>query len=108
MPNNTPLGNLLFSSPIEALNALSYDPQLASLTVHGVPSQSFTASTLFGVSLDSGTLTVQDTSANVLYKFTGPLSQSFQPGWPLWKSPPGGACVAVLSATSSYASLVYK
>ena len=108
MPQNIPVGNLDFTSLIEAVNALERDPQLESLVAHGVTQQTFTASTLYGVSVDAGSVTIQDNSANPLYKFVGPLSLSIQPGWPLWKSPPGGACVAVLSTTSSYASLVYK
>ena len=108
MPNNTPNGNLDFTSQIEALNALERDPQVGSVVVHGVVQQTFSASTLFGVSIDTGSVTIQDNSSNFLYKFVGPLTQGFQPGWPLWKLPPGGACVAVLSATSTYATFVYK
>lgn len=58
MPNNNPVGNLDFTSPLEAMNALQRNPQIASLPLHGVLTSAFIASTLYGYVIDSGSVTL--------------------------------------------------
>lgn len=110
MANNFPVGNLDFTSPLEALNAIQRNPQVARLSLSGVTSATFTASTLYGFVLDTGSVTLTSGSAGgaFLLKLTGPSSGSFSFGAPLAVPPPGGAVVASVSASTVNATLWYK
>jgi hypothetical protein len=109
MPN-IPTGNLDFTSPIEALNALQRNWQVARLSLSGVITSTFTASTLYGFLIDSGSVTLTAGSAGgaFLAKLMGPSQESFPFGAPLFLPPPGGAVVATVSATTVNATLFYK
>lgn len=109
MANNTPVGNLDFTSPVEALNAIQRNPQVARLSLHGVTTSTFSASTLYGYIVDSGTVTLTDYSSGAfLARLTGPSAQDFPFGAPLELPPPGGGVVATISATTVYCTLWYK
>lgn len=110
MPNNLPVGTLDFTSVIEATNALQRNPQVGRLSLSGVLTSTFTASTLYGYVIDSGnvTLTAGSTGGAFLVKLTGPSVASFPFGAPLAVLPPGGAVVATVSATTVNATLFYK
>ncbi len=110
MANNTPVGNLDFTSSLEALNALQRNPQLARLSLSGVTTATFTASTLYGYVLDSGSVTLNANSSGgvFLLKLSGPSTQSFAFGAPLAALPPGGAVVATVSASTVNVTLWYK
>jgi hypothetical protein len=107
--SNTPVGNLDFTSQLEALNALQRNPQVSRLSFHGVLTASLTASTLYGFSLDSGTVTLTDYSSGAfLVRLTGPSQGSYPFGAPLALLPPGGGVVATVSASTVYCALWYK
>lgn len=111
MANNIPVGggNVDFSGPVEALSALQRNWQIARKTVQGVTSTTFSASTLYGWVIDSGSITLTDySSGGFLYKLTGPDSVAFSFGAPLQLPPPGGGVVATVSATTVNATLLYK
>lgn len=108
MPNNTPIGNLDFSSEIESLNAHLRDPQQGRLIISpSVLSVAFSASTLCGVIMQgTATLSIQDITAS--YAFPANTVAVFSPGLPLGYLPPGGAVTASVSTTGSHVLLVYK
>lgn len=109
MANNTPVGNLDFTSPVEAINALQRNPQVARLSLHGVITQTFSASTLYGFVIDTGTVTMTDYSSGAfIMRLTGPSSESYSFGAPLYLPPPGGGVVATASVSTLYATLWYK
>lgn len=110
MANNIPVGNMDFTSPVEALNALQRNPQAARLSLHGVTTSTFSASTLYGYIIDSGTVTLTDGSAGGAFiaRLTGPDSASFPFGAPLVAPPPGQGVVATVSATTVYCTIWYK
>lgn len=110
MPNNLPVGNLDFTSLNEALNALQRNPQVARLSLSGVVTTTFSASTLYGFVLDSGSVTLTAGSAGgaFLVKLTGPSTGQFSFGAALAVPPPGGAVVATVSASTVNAVLWYK
>lgn len=110
MANNIPVGNLDFTSLNEALNALQRNPQVARLSLSGVVTATFTASTLYGFVLDSGSVTLTDGSSGgaFLAKLTGPSSQQFSFGALLGTTPPGRGVVATVSASTVNAAIWYK
>lgn len=110
MANNLPVGNLDFTDQLEALNALQRNPQVARLSLTNVLTSAFTASTLYGYVLDSGSITLTSGSAGgaFLVKLTGPSAQDFPFGAPLAALPPGSAVVATVSASTVNATLWYK
>jgi hypothetical protein len=110
MANNIPAGNLDFTSPIEAMNALQRNPQVARFSLAGILTSTFTASTLYGVLIDSGsvTLTAGSSGGAFLVKLSGPSVASFPFGAPLSAPPPGGAVVATVSASTVNCSIFYK
>ena len=110
MANNTPVGNLDYTSPLEALNAIQRNPQVTRLSLSGVLTATFTASTLYGYVVDSGSVTLTSGSAGgqFIVKLTGPSTGSFSFGAPLVAPPPGGAVVATVSASTVNAVLWYK
>lgn len=108
MPNNLPVGNLDFVSPVEALNAQIRDPQLGRIVISpSVLSVNFSASTLFGVTLQ-GTATLSITDVTASYVFGANTVAVFAPGLPFGYPPPGGAVTAALSTTGTHAVLLYK
>lgn len=110
MPNNVPTGNLDFTDSREALNALQRNWQVGRLSLQGVLTSAFTASTLYGYVVDSGNVTLTAGSAGgaFLVKLTGPSVASFPFGAPLAVLPPGGAVVATVSASTVNCTLWYK
>jgi hypothetical protein len=109
MANNIPVGNLDFTDTREALSALQRNPQVARLSLHGVLTSNFTASTLYGYIIDTGTVTLKDYSTSaMLVTMTGPSVASFPFGAPLALLPPGGGVVATVSASTVNATLWYK
>lgn len=110
MPNNVPTGNLDFLSPLEALNALQRNWQVASLPLRNVLTSTFTASTLYGYVIDSGsvTLTAGSSGGAFIAKLTGPSTGQFSFGAPIGATPPGSAIVATVSASTVNATLFYK
>lgn len=108
--SNTPVGNLDFTSQLEALNALQRNWQVQRLSLSGVLASTFTASTLYGYILDSGSVTLTAGSAGgaFLLKLTGPTQESFSFGAPLAVLPPGGAVVATVSTSTVNCTLFYK
>lgn len=105
-----PVGNLDFTDNREALNALQRNWQIARLSLSNVLTTTFTASTLYGFVVDSGTVTlnVSSSGGQFLFKLTGPSVGSFPFGTPLAALPPGGAVVATVSASTVNATLLYK
>lgn len=109
MANNIPVGNLDFTGPVEALNALQRNPQIARLSLSGVLTATFTASTLYGFLIDSGSVTLTDySSGGFLYKLSGPWAASFPFGAPMKALPPGAGVVATVSSTAVNATILYK
>lgn len=110
MANNIPVGNLDFTSQMEALNALQRNWQVARLSLSGVVTATFTASTLYGYIIDSGSVTLVTGSAGGAFiaKLTGPSNASFPFGAPLAAPPPGGGVVATVSASTVNATIYYK
>lgn len=109
MANNTPVGNLDFTSLLETVNALQRNPQVARLSLHGVLTSTFSASTLYGYIIDSGTVTLTDYSSGAfIARITGSSSASFPFGAPLYLPPPGGGVVAAVSASTVYCTIWYK
>lgn len=110
MANNIPTGNLDFTSTIEALNAQQRNWQVARLSLTGVITSTFSASTLYGFIIDTGSVTLTAGSAGgaFLAKLTGPSVGEFSFGAPLAAPPPGGAVVATVSATTVNATIWYK
>ncbi len=109
MPNNTPVGNLDFTSQLEALNALQRNPQVARLSLHGVLTQTFSASTLYGFIIDSSsvTLTAGSSGGAFIAKLTGSAAESFNFGAPIGSPPPGSTIVATVSASTVNCTLWY-
>lgn len=110
MANNLPVGNLDFTDEREALNALQRNWQVARLSLSGVLTTTFTASTLYGYVIDAGSVTLNANSSGgqFLLKLSGPSVASFPFGAPLAALPPGGAVVATVSASTVNAVLWYK
>lgn len=110
MANNLPVGNFDFTDQLEALNALQRNWQVARLSLTNVLTASFTASTLYGYVIDSGSVTLTSGSAGgaFLLTLTGPSVASFPFGAPLAALPPGGAVVATVSASTVHAAIWYK
>lgn len=108
MPYGVTGSNLDFASPIEALNALQRNPQIQRLVVTGSLSASFTASAIYAVMPDSGNVVIHDTTA--AYKVTGPAAAVFPFGAPTVyaQSLSAGACIAVLSASTVFCTILYK
>lgn len=80
------------------------------LSLSGVLTSTFTASTLYGFVIDSGnlTLTAGSVGGAFLVKLTGPSQESFSFGAPLAQLPPGGAVVATVSTSTVNATIFYK
>lgn len=109
MANNIPVGTKDFTDPLEALSALQRNPQVARLSLYGVLTSTFSASTLYGYVIDAGSVTLTDYStSSFLVQLTGPGSQDFEFGAPLYLPPPGGGVVATVSATTVHCTLWYK
>lgn len=112
MANNIPAGggNVDFTGLLEAISALQRNPQVARLSLSGVLTSTFTASTFYGFLIDSGsvTLTAGSSGGAFVAKLTGPSQESFPFGAPIGSLPPGSAVVATVSATTVNATLFYK
>lgn len=109
MANNIPVGNLDFTDEREALNALQRNWQVARLSLSNVLTSTFTASTLYGYIIDTGSVTLTNSSGGAfLAKLTGPSVASFPFGAPLAALPPGSGVVATVSASTVNAVLWYK
>lgn len=104
----TPLGNgnLDFGSLVEALNALQRNPQQSR--AYGVGAQSVTGSVIYGVALDSGTVTITDISASKAWGVAAPgISFPFGLQIPEYLLSPGAAVGGSITVTPSNLSTVH-
>lgn len=110
MANNTPIGNIDFINGAEALSALQRNPQLASIICTGTLTTSFSASTIYAVIGDGGTVKLADiTTRYVFGNNAGAQINAIYPfGLPMNTPPPGGAVFAVLGSTGNNVTVVYK
>ncbi len=83
---------------------------MARLSLHGVLTQTFIASTMYGFIIDSGSVTLTTGSAGGAFiaKLTGSAAESFDFGAPIGLPPPGSPIVAAVSATTVYCTIWYK
>jgi|SRR5579859_1487077 len=114
-PNNIPIGNIDFVNQSEALSALQRNWQIAavafSFSSGAGLTVNFSASTLYGVFADSGTVIVVGSSnaPNYSYKVTGGGAPVLVPfGLPMGYMPPGGPCVATVSTSTVVCTILYK
>lgn len=112
MANNIPVGNIDFVSGAEALSALQRNWQLApvaySYAVGAGLTTSFSASTLYAVVVNGGTVTVAATSNPMATYTVGAPGIAFPLGLPLGYTPPGGPCTFTVSTSAAAATIVFK
>lgn len=112
MANNIPVGNIDFINGAEALSALQRNPQIApvafSYASGGGLATSFSASTLYAVVVNGGTVTVAATSNPMATYTFGAGAYSFPFGLPMSYTPPGGPCTFTVSTSAAAATIVYK
>jgi hypothetical protein len=114
-PNQTPVGNLDFVSPLEAVNALQRNWQIARIQTTTLTT-SFSASTIYGVIVDgtpgvvgaNGMVQIFDNTTTPFLTVHGPQVAYFQMGVPTNYAPPGGACFAVTNSTGLNVTVLYK
>ncbi|HET8908286.1 MAG TPA: hypothetical protein VFN11_15120 [Ktedonobacterales bacterium] len=112
MPNNIPAGggNVDFTGLLEGVSALQRNPQVGRLSVTGVITATFSASTLYGYIIDSGSVTLNSGSAGGAFiaKLSGPSVGEFSFGAPIGNPPPGSGIVATVSTSTVNATIWYK